>query len=571
MKNKKRLMAAILSAALAFTPVYTFAASAAPAEEASKAAPGASSTSVTYSGATEITAKDSQTKGTYESTKADENALLINTSDAVTVTNPTVTKSGDSDGGDNCNFYGINSAVMVKGGTTTTITGGTVTTSAKGANGVFSYGGNGGKNGAAGDGTKVVITNTKITTTGSNAGGIMTTGGGITEANDLTIETSGQSSAPIRTDRGGGTVTVNGGTYTSNGLGSPAVYSTADITVNDATLISNKSEGVCIEGKNSVKLKKTNLTVNNTDLNGNATFKDAIMIYQSMSGDADSGKSAFTMEDGSLTNKSGHVFHVTNTTAAISLKNVKITNEDSENVLISVCNDGWSGAENKASLSAENQTLKGNALVGLGSTLDIELKESSKWTGTVSGTIVNAKGSAVSSQLGTVNVTLSSSSEWTLTADTYITSFSGDLANVKSNGYKLYVDGKEQSGLGTAAAAAAETTPAATATTEQTQTETTAQTEVKELQASAAALSPVKKKVAAGKSYTIKVTGLNDQTAVFKLSAAAKKAGVKVNSKTGKVTVPKKAKSGAKYVIVVKVKQSENYKAKTLKFKVIIK
>ena len=93
--------------------------------------------------------------------------------------------------------------------------------------GVFSYGGNGGRNGAEGDGTTVIIRDTVITTSGNGSGGIMTTGGGTTYAYDLTVTTSGRSSAPIRTDRGGGTVYVDGGSYTSNGLGSPAIYSTA--------------------------------------------------------------------------------------------------------------------------------------------------------------------------------------------------------------------------------------------------------------------------------------------------------------------------------------------------------
>ena len=65
------------------------------------------------------------------------------------------------------------------------------------------------------------------------------------------------------------------------------------------------------------------------------------MIYQSMSGDADSGTSHFTMTGGSLTSKSGHVFHVTNTNAVITLENVEISNEDSDNILLSVCDDGW--------------------------------------------------------------------------------------------------------------------------------------------------------------------------------------------------------------------------------------
>ena len=402
---------------------------------------GSSSADIDYSGAVEITSADSQSGQTYASSTADESALLISTSDDVSIKDATVTKTGDSDGGDNCNFYGLNAAVLVKDGSTTTITGGTITSDADGANGVFSYGGNGGKNGAEGDGTKVIISDTAITTSGDGSGGIMTTGGGITEASNLTVTTSGRSSAAIRTDRGGGTVTVDGGTYTTNGLGSPAIYSTAEISVSNASLVSNLSEGVCIEGINSITLNNCDLTANNTKTNGNATFYDTIMIYQSMSGDADSGTSVFTMKGGSLTSRNGHVFHVTNTTAEINLNNVKITNEDSENVLLSVCADGWTGDTNKATLNASKQTLNGTILVGSDSELTINLTDGSTFTGTFDGAITNAKGDTVSTEIGTVAVSLDESSTWTLTSDTYISSFDGDLSSVNTNGYTLYVNG----------------------------------------------------------------------------------------------------------------------------------
>ncbi len=403
--------------------------------------PGGSSADVTYDGATELTAAAAETGKTYASSTSDQSALLIATSDAVTITDTTVTKTGDSDGGDNCNFYGQNAAVLVKDGTTTTITGGTITSDADGANGVFCYGGNGGQNGKDGDGTTLIIKDMTITTTGDGSGGIMTTGGGITKAENLTVTTSGRSSAPIRTDRGGGTVTVDGGTYTSNGLGSPAIYSTADITVSNAKLVSNKSEGVCIEGLNSITLNDCDLTASNIERNGNATFLDSIMIYQSMSGDAASGTSSFTMNGGTLTSKSGHVFHVTNTSAVITLSGVKITNTDGEDVLLSVCDDGWSGGSNTATLNASGQTLEGTILVGSNSTLTLNLSDGSAFKGSVSGSIQNAKGDTVSTEVGTVNVTLDATSTWTLTGDTYITSFSGNAANVISNGYTLYVNG----------------------------------------------------------------------------------------------------------------------------------
>lgn len=408
--------------------------------------PGGSSADINYSGAAEINAADTQDGQTYDSTTADQSALLISTDAAVTINNPTVTKSGDSNGGDNCNFYGLNAAVLVKDGSSTTISGGTISSSASGANGVFCYGGNGGKNGAAGDETTVTISDTTITTTGDGSGGIMTTGGGVTNAKNLNVTTSGRSSAAIRTDRGGGTVNVDGGSYTSNGLGSPAIYSTAEIHANNATLTSNLSEGVCIEGLNSIELTDCSLTANNTKCNGNATFLDTIMIYQSMSGDADSGTSSFTMTRGTLTSKSGHVFHVTNTNAVITLSSVNIVNEDSNNVLLSVCDDGWSGGSNTAALNASAQTLKGAVLVGDNSTLTLNLTNGSSYEGYIDGKITNASGTTVSTDVGNVSVTLDSGSTWTLTGDSYITSFSGDASNIISNGYTLYVSGTALTG-----------------------------------------------------------------------------------------------------------------------------
>ena len=409
-------------------------------------APGGSSTDIDYVGATEISSADSQDGQSYASDSSDENALLISTAGEVTITDPTVTKTGESDGSDSCSFYGVNAGILVKDGSTTTITGGTVTTDARGANGVFSYGGNGGQNGADGDGTTVIIRDSAITTTGDGSGGIMTTGGGSTFAYDLDINTSGRSSAAIRTDRGGGTVVVDGGTYTTNGLGSPTMYSTADITVSNATLTSGLSEGVCIEGLNSITLNNCDLTADNTECNGNATFQDSIMIYQSMSGDADSGTSHFTMTGGSLTSRNGHVFHVTNTNAVISLENVEIVNEDEDNVLISVCDDGWSGGSNTAELDASAQNLSGAVLVGDNSSLDLNLTNGSSLEGCIEGKITNAKGETVSDETGSVTITLDESSTWSLTGDSYVTEFNGNAENVTGNGYTLYVNGSALEG-----------------------------------------------------------------------------------------------------------------------------
>ena len=198
-------------------------------------------------------------------------------------------------------------------------------------------------------------------------------------------------------------MTVEGGSYTSNGLGSPVIYSTADVTVSDATLTSNKSEGVCIEGKNSITLNNCRMTVSNTQRNGHAQFLDAI----------------------------------------ITLNDVKLVNEDAEKVLLSVCADGWQGASNKATLNASHQQLEGTILVGSDSELTLNLADGSTFIGSISGNITNAAGNSVSTETGTVNVTLGADCTWTLTADTYITSLKGDTSRINTNGHRLFVNGKE--------------------------------------------------------------------------------------------------------------------------------
>lgn len=400
---------------------------------------GTSSTSVKYSAAKTIKKSTTTNKKSYRSKKASQNALLVTGKKVkATVKNAKITKSGSSSGGDSDNFYGTNSAVLAKSGARLTIRNATIKTTADGANGTFSYGGNGGTNGAKGDGTTINISDSRITTTGNNAGGIMTTGGGTTNATNLTIKTSGTSSAAIRSDRGGGTVNVNKGTYTTTGTGSPAIYCTSKTSVKNATLVSKASEGIVIEGKNSVTLRNTRLTASNTKLNGQATTYQAVMLYQSMSGDSADGKAVFSATGGSITNKNGSVFYVTNTTASISLNNVKIKNTDSDNILLRVAAGAWGNSGSNGgtvTFNAKNQKLQGNISVDDISSLALTLTKKSSYTGAI-----NSTGDA-----GTVNVTVNKGSTWKLTADSYVTSLSGN-GTIDTNGHTLYVNGVAYNG-----------------------------------------------------------------------------------------------------------------------------
>ena len=391
-----------------------------------------------YSAIKEIITDETIENGEFTSANADENTILATGNVTATLSDITVTKTGDSDGGDNTSFYGTNSAILAKDGATLNIVNASINTNATGANGVFSYGGSATTNNNNSDGTTINISDSTITTNKDNSGGIMTTGGGIMNAENLTVTTAGTSSAAIRSDRGGGTVTVNQGTYKTTGKGSPAIYSTADITVKNSNLIATASEGVVIEGKNSVTLENTTLTDTNNTLNGQSTTYKNIFLYQSMSGDAADGQAVFTAKNSTITTNQGDSFYVTNTTAEINLENNKIINNDSTGNFLRIQKDSWGNSGSNGgtvTLNLTSQEVNGNIVVDSISSLTMDLSNNSSFKGAIN-----------SENTGEVNLTLDSSSSLTLTGDTYLSSLTNVDAtnsNINLNGYKLYIDGVE--------------------------------------------------------------------------------------------------------------------------------
>lgn len=252
--------------------------------------PGGQSQGVdSYTAVNEYIEDTTVSNETIESTGTDENAALISSGASVTLDNDTITRtSEDSKGGDNSSFYGVGAAVLATDGTAY-VKDGSVTTDAAGGAGLFAYG----------DGT-VYASGTIVKTTQDTSGGVHVAGGGTLYGWDLDVETNGESSAAIRSDRGGGTMVIDGGNYVSNGVGSPAIYSTADIAVSNASLTANGSEAVCIEGLNSIHLYDCDLTGNMSDLDQNDNTW-TVILYQSMSGDSEVGNSTFQMDGGSLT------------------------------------------------------------------------------------------------------------------------------------------------------------------------------------------------------------------------------------------------------------------------------
>ena len=362
---------------------------------------------------------------TIENNTDEEHAITADGEEA-SYSNVAVVKTGEAEG-DEADFYGANAAIFATNGATLTLSEITVNTDGKHANGVFSYG----------EGTTVNISDSVIETTGNCSGGLMTTGGGTMNASNLLIHTTGNSSAAIRSDRGGGTVNVTGGSYTTEGTGSPVIYSTADITVSDAEMESTASQGVVVEGQNSVTLNNVNLTANNVTKNSNKSeWYQAVMIYQSMSGDADEGLASFAMNGGTLTNLNGDIFFVNNTTATIDLTGATIVNEDSEGVFLRAAAAGWGSDGSNGghvTMNASGQNIDGDMIVDEISSLNLYLKDSSSFSGAI-----NSDGAG-----GDIYVEIEDGSTWTLTGDSYITSLTCSAGSINLNGHKLYVDGEE--------------------------------------------------------------------------------------------------------------------------------
>lgn len=373
----------------------------------------------------------------FGSTGNDENALRI-TGASVTLKNVEIMKEeGTSSSTENGDFYGMNAALLATGGAQVTVEDSAVHSAAPNGNGLFSYG----------KGTGIFAKNVTITTEGSHSGGLQTTGGALTEAENVTVSTAGNSSAAIRSDRGGGTVLVKGGTFRTEGYGSPAIYSTADISIEGADLSASRSEGAVIEGKNSIALKNCRMEGNMADTRvmGGETIKEenvhTVMLYQSMSGDAEEGTSAFFMEGGSLLSHKGDVFYVTNTDCTIQLDNVKIQNEDPTGALLRISGNsgsrGWgkAGANGgKARFTVQNQQMEGNILVDSISRLAMTLGKNSRWD----GALLQETNDQGDDKDAGADLTIEKGATWNMTADSTVHTLHSE-GKIVTNGHTLTV------------------------------------------------------------------------------------------------------------------------------------
>lgn len=256
------------------------------------------------------------TGGTCETAESDTNVFLVINGGSLTISNVEIIKSGNagendsehsSDVSDDYNFYGINSVVLCVGeNSSVTMTDCIITSESSGANAVF-----------ATDDAQIDVSNVQITTSGNSSRGVYATYEGIINSDHIDISTNGAHCAPIATDRSGGYVTVPNSTVASCGDGSPCVYSTGEIVVENVVGTADGAQACVIKGKNSITM--TNCTFTSTNANNGA------MLYQSMQGDAadsDATNSVSTLNMTSsaiISDADGAMFYITNTNSVINL------------------------------------------------------------------------------------------------------------------------------------------------------------------------------------------------------------------------------------------------------------
>ena len=405
---------------------------------------GHSAENVEYTAVNEYDSGEAVLDGeTIESTGTDENAVLVDGEDAsVTVTNSTVTRSSeDSDSGNTSSFYGNAAALLATAGELK-ISDSVIESDSAGGAGAFAYG----------DGT-VWISDCEITTKKGTSGGVHAAGGGTLYASNLTVSTEGGSSAAIRSDRGGGTMVIDGGTYTTSGTGSPAIYSTADISVHNAVLTAENSEAVCIEGLNTIRLFDCDLTGDMPADNEQNDVLWNVIVYQSMSGDSQEGNGTFEMVGGSVTAKNGGMFYTTNTESTFILNDVDITYADNSGFFLRCTGNangrGWgqSGANGAdCTFTGISQEMEGDVIWDQISQLEFYMTEGSTLTGAAVRDDTYSGGSGD----GFCNLYIDGTSSWIVTGDSVLTSLccmgtvideEGNPVSIVGSDGTVYVEG----------------------------------------------------------------------------------------------------------------------------------
>ena len=374
----------------------------------------------TFTGTSVISESKTFEHQRFDNTTSDQNSFIGKNKATITINSSVFDKTGNTTNDDNSNFHGQNAVVLGIEGSQTSIKDSNITSNSIGSNAVF----------ATGEVSVINVENTNIHTKGDSSRGLDATYKGTVNGKNLTITTEGAHSATLATDRGEGTITAEAAKLTTSGTGSPVIYSTGNIIANNVNGVANKSEIGVVEGKNSITLTNSNVT---------GYHDNGFMLYQSFSGDAESGIARLKAENNTLTTHgTGAFIYVNNTTAEADLTGNTILMPNTTTLVKAAADSRWGkDGENGGHLTlrASNQELSGNIVADSISTIAIDMVNGSSLVGAI-----NTDNTAKE-----VTLKLSKDSTWTLTGDSYVKSLTNEdttNSNIHLNGYKLVVADK---------------------------------------------------------------------------------------------------------------------------------
>ena len=368
----------------------------------------------------------------YESSTQYYNVIQC-TGGTLTMNGCTITKTGDGSQGDNSSFYGNNSSIYCGAASssnyqsTTAASGAkiviknvTVNSSSKGANAVIAT------NGASVEIDGITIVNNYAVSRGLHA-----TYGGIITASNVDITTNEATSSTIATDRGGGTVTVSGGTATANGSKSAVIYSTGTMSATGLVGKSAKGEIAVIEGDNSIAMTNCTMT--------SGSSERGLLMMQSGSGDASGVNPVMTITGTSLTmtDSSAPLLEVaTCVTATCTLDNCTVTVPSG--ILMYVMADSqWSTSGAVGNLILDNGTYSGTVKYDTGYTANVTVNEGTVWNLTANTSIGALVNNGTINRNGYTLTTTSTSGSGTINETTGIEDVRSKTDDVRSDIYNL--------------------------------------------------------------------------------------------------------------------------------------
>lgn len=369
----------------------------------------------------------------YENTMQYENVIQC-TGGTLTLNGCTLTKGGSQGSqGDNSSFYGNNSNIYAGAASSTNYESTTAASVAKiviqnctvngtvqGANALI-----------ATNGATIEIDGITINNTASVSRGLHATYGGIINASNVDITTNEATSSTIATNRGGGTVTVNGGKATANGSKSAVIYSTGTMSATSLVGTSAKGEIAVIEGDNSISM--TDCTMSS------GSSERGLLMMQSGSGDASGVNPVMTIIGTSLTmtDSSAPLLEVaTCVNATCTLDNCTVTVPSG--ILMYVMADSqWSTSGAKGNLILSNGTYSGIVKYDSGYTANVTVSEGTVWNLTANTSIGALVNNGTINRNGYTLTTTSTEGNGTINETTGIETIESDLRSHTSPIYNL--------------------------------------------------------------------------------------------------------------------------------------